>query len=469
MTDTALSLDARAAARLQGAFGKEELLGLRLAAKLRFATLAAVSAWLLFQVPWPGVLFYLVFMPAFAAIGVLPLVLRRLGVDEPWARYLMPLLDVALLSFMLFVANPLEPDWLPAPMKLKLGNQVYYYVLVASTMLFYSPRVVLWTGLLAALAWTLGALWVLDQPGSYLGFGTATTDAMALAERIAFVADPRRVDPGWVGSHVVAVLIVSGILAAIVWRTRRLVLKQAMAERERGNLARYFSSNLVDDLARSDEPLGAVRTQAVAVLFVDIAGFTALSADQPPAEVIALLRDFHGRMEAQVFAHGGTLDKYLGDGLMATFGTPWPGDGDAGRALGCARAMVAAMAAWNRERRSAGRPQIRVGVGIHYGPAVLGDIGGANRLEFAVIGDTVNVASRLEHLTRALDVAVVASDDVVAAARREAAPGAPDLSGFAEAPPQAIRGRDGRLKVWTLARAEGAAGSRGSIGSGKTA
>ncbi len=456
MTDTALSLGARAEARLQGAFEEEELIGLRLAAKCRLAALSAISVWLLVQSPWPAVLFYLAFMPAFATIGVLPLLLRRVGVAESWARYLMPFLDIGLLTVMLFAANPLEPEWLPAAMKLKLGNEVYYYVLIASAMLFYTPRVVLWTGLLAALGWTLGALWVLEQPGSFASFHSDFMHALPVAERIAFIADPDRVDLGWVGNHVVAVLIVAGILASIVWRTRHLVLSQAMAERERGNLARYFSPNLVDDLAQTDEPLGAVRTQDVAVLFVDIAGFTAFSAGQPPEAVIALLRDFHGRMEAQVFAHSGTLDKYLGDGLMATFGTPWPGNADAGNALRCARDMVAAVEDWNGERRASGRPEIRIGVGVHHGPAVLGDIGGANRLEFAVIGDTVNVASRLEHLTRELGAAVVVSEDLVAAARREAGSGEPDLSGFTEAPPQAIRGREGRLPVWTLARADAA-------------
>ena len=100
-------------------------------------------------------------------------------------------------------------------------------------------------------------------------------------------------------------------------------------------------------------------------------------------------------MEEAVFAHGGTLDKYLGDGLMATFGTPFASERDALNALDCARAMMDSVARWNETRAARGEPPIRASVGLHYGPAVLGDIG-ANRLEFAVIGNTVNVASRIE-------------------------------------------------------------------------
>ena len=124
-------------------------------------------------------------------------------------------------------------------------------------------------------------------------------------------------------------------------------------------------------------------------------------------------------MEREVFRHGGTLDKYLGDGLMATFGTPSASDSDAGNALRCAQAMIASIGEFNRERKNRGEPPIRVSVGLHYGEVVLGDIG-LNRLEFAVIGTAVNAASRLESLTRELGCAMVASDDLVRQARAEA-------------------------------------------------
>jgi adenylate cyclase len=163
--------------------------------------------------------------------------------------------------------------------------------------------------------------------------------------------------------------------------------------------------------------------------------------------VINLLRGFHGRMEEVVFAHGGTLDKYIGDAVMANFGTPHTGPCDASDALACATAMADAITEWNHQRTADGNEPVRAGIGLHYGSVVLGDIGSAHRLEFAVIGDTVNVASCLEHLTRSLGAAIVAGGDLVAEVRREGG-GEALLEGFRERSGQEISGRSEAITVW---------------------
>jgi PAS domain S-box-containing protein len=222
-------------------------------------------------------------------------------------------------------------------------------------------------------------------------------------------------------------------------------------ERARSNLARYFAPSMVDVLAASDEPFGPARSQDVAVLFADIIGFTGLCAVEPAGEVFALLREFHSRLAAEVFACGGTIDKYIGDALMATFGTPDAGPDDAARALACAFAMQRTMDAWSAERHAAGLPSIRVGIGVHYGPVLLGNVGTERRLEFAVIGDTVNVASRLERLTRSLKAGIVASDAVVDAARRMGGEdAAARIARMTWRGGQRIRGRGRDLDVWML-------------------
>ena len=169
-----------------------------------------------------------------------------------------------------------------------------------------------------------------------------------------------------------------------------------------------------------------------------------------PEEVIDLLRAFHRLTEKAVFGHDGTLDKYIGDGLMATFGTPAPGPRDATNALRCARALIEATDGWGRERRARGLPAVRIGVGAHYGPVLLGEVGGERVVEFTVTGDTVNVASRLEALTRTLEVDVVVSEDL---ARRALVEGGAALAGFRPAPPQTLRGRAEPLAIrtWSLA------------------
>ncbi|MEY8842611.1 adenylate/guanylate cyclase domain-containing protein, partial [Cribrihabitans sp. XS_ASV171] len=231
-----------------------------------------------------------------------------------------------------------------------------------------------------------------------------------------------------------------------VRRFNRLLLNNASLERERANLSRYFSPNVVEELSQNDEPLKQVRSQNIAVLFVDIVGFTRFSAGRDPRDVIEVLRGFLARMETEVFRHGGTLDKYLGDGLMATFGTPTAGERDASDALSCALAMARVIERWNTDRRRAGEPPIEVGIGLHYGPVVLGDIG-ANRLEFAVIGDAVNVASRLEALTREHDVCLIISDTLRERVMAEG-PTQDMLSGFTRCDDQEIRGVDERMTIW---------------------
>ena len=147
----------------------------------------------------------------------------------------------------------------------------------------------------------------------------------------------------------------------------------------------------------------------VSVLFADLVGFTTLAEEMTPEDVMALLRAFHGRMEEEVFRYGGCLEKFIGDALLATFGVPDTGPRDAADALACARGMLAALDAWNAERASGGLPPMRMGIGLHYGPVVAGDIGSRRSMAFATVGDTTNVASRLQALTRELGATIVAS------------------------------------------------------------
>ena len=143
-------------------------------------------------------------------------------------------------------------------------------------------------------------------------------------------------------------------------------------------------------------------------------GFTRLSERMEPEALVSLLREFHGHLEQVAFANSGTIDKYIGDAIMVRFGTPRPLDDDPIRALTCAAAMLAGSAMERRARASEAAP-IEIGIGLHYGQVVVGNIGHAQRLEFAVLGDTVNVASRLERLTRHTGARLMISEDLVRA------------------------------------------------------
>ena len=241
-----------------------------------------------------------------------------------------------------------------------------------------------------------------------------------------------------------------GFVGALVDITdrKRAEAQLSDTERRRAVLARHFSPNMVDELMRTGGQLDAVRTQPIAVMFADLFGFTALSATMPATDVVGLLRRFHALVEEAVFGNQGTLDKYIGDGVMATFGTPRPGRRDATNAIGAARAIISGLNSWNRERAEAGRHPIRIGIGLHYGEATLGNVGSARRFEHTVVGETVNLASRIENLTRQLDIALLVSDVAVEIVRREG--GEEQLNGFSNLGTHPIRGYERELRLWGL-------------------
>jgi adenylate cyclase len=236
---------------------------------------------------------------------------------------------------------------------------------------------------------------------------------------------------------------------AEIARVREIERLRAAAERARSNLSRYFSPNVVEMLASQDEPLGAVRRQDVAVLFVDIVGFTRMAESMQPEAVVTLLRQFHERMTAQIFACDGTVEKYIGDEIFAVFGVPNASSGDAGNALVCADMMLGALDRWNVERRAEGDVALSIGIGLNWGPAVLGDVGSEHSMSFTVIGDTVNTASRLQALTRSLQTPLVVGDPLIQAIRAGSSETAAELAAhLLDQGEQKLRGRAGSVRIW---------------------
>jgi adenylate cyclase len=234
-----------------------------------------------------------------------------------------------------------------------------------------------------------------------------------------------------------------------IGKLREIEGQRAAAERARNNLSRYFSPNLVEMLAARDEPLGAVRRQTVAVLFADIVGFTSMAEQMMPEAVVRMLREYHERMTALIFACGGTIDKYIGDEIFAVFGVPEATVEDAANALKCADMMLMALECWNEERETRGEPRLAIGIGLNYGPAVLGDVGSEHSFSFTVIGDTVNTASRLQRLTRSLETPLVVGDALVEAVNSGGSNNAAALaSQLHDRGEQALRGRSGAVKIW---------------------
>jgi adenylate cyclase len=423
--------------------------GLLLAVKARWVALLFIGPFLVSLNPTWSVLYYEVLLAGFALIGWLQIKVGRLG-KSPMELALI-FCDLGLMTVALVLPNPFWPSVVPLEMQYHLGGFSYFFIFLAGATLAYSWRTVLAYGVWTGAFWILGLVWVSYQPATLPEISAQIQTILANYPHMLEHLDPNDPQISRRVQEIFVFMIAAGILALAGRRTNNLLRRQAAAARERANLARHFPPNIADQLAHRDQPLGAVRDQDVAVMFVDIVGFTHFAEHREAGEVVGTLREFHSRMETAVFDHNGTLEKFLGDGLMVTFGTPEPGPRDASNALACAEAMVAAMDQWNTERGRIGAEPIRISIGVHFGRVVLGDIGSERRLEFAVLGDAVNVASRLEHLTRELGVRVAVSGDLVAAFKREAGVDAGQrLSRLDRVDSRALRGREDATEIWTL-------------------
>jgi class 3 adenylate cyclase len=237
------------------------------------------------------------------------------------------------------------------------------------------------------------------------------------------------------------VLLGTGFLSV---RMTAVVRRAVESEIGRTTLARFLPDTVVarahaDPLALVTEPKHVEAT----ILVSDLRGFTAMSEKLDPVQVLELLNEVQGAFATAVRDQGGIVDKFMGDGMLAVFRADSTGEDHARRALAATRAMASALAPINHAWSARGLPRIRFGVGIHSGPVVTGCLGSGARLEFTVIGDTVNTASRLEALTKEKGVAVLVSEEAARLLGAEAA----ELEPIGEV---AIRGRDAPLRVHAL-------------------
>lgn len=384
-----------AAAALKESFAEEERAGMWISTVGRTVSVILIAILVsLFQQAAAEMLYVqgLLLIIILSGFAHYVLVRRRKAVIY---RYLMVLLDFLLLAVAIFVPNPFETDVEPMQMMQRNGTFIYFVFVIVAYSFSYLPGLLRFAGIVSAVVWSAGIGLLLARPE------TLTEEADELS--------PYYIDTELLSQTLVMMLLIAATMSVVVWRSRRLVARQANMSRQRANLARHFSPRMVERLANREDVLGANRVQPVAVMFADIVGFTALADRLTPDGVVTLVRRFDAVMEAVVFEHDGTLDKFLGDGVMATFGTPEPGPKDAANALACGLAMQRAMAEFNTTQAEAGEPAIRLAIGIHYGDVVIGDVGSERRLELAVLGDVVNVASRLEAANRPENAAIIVS------------------------------------------------------------
>lgn len=436
------------------AIAREERAGLVTMYRVRFVALACLCVWLVTTIPLERSSQYVAVLGAFALLGIPPYVLARRGLRQTWVTAAFLALDAVIMTYLLITPPPFAIEGWTYQLNLRLPGFLYLGAFLVGVSLCYSPALMIWTGCAVIAAWTTGFLWVASLPGSTVHSASQVLDSGTDPQRMLnSVLAPEGVSLTQLTNQVVFLALVTGILTFGVWRSRALVRRQVAAEVERGALSRYFSPNILSDIASAGGEFGQPARQSAAILFVDMVGFTSVSERLPPDALVKLLREFHSRLARTVFAHDGTIDKYVGDCIMAHFGTPHAREDDPLRALRCARAMLEEVERWNAERIASGLEPIGIGIGLHYGEVLVGNIGDERRLEYTALGDTVNVAQRLERLTRQLGVSLVAGDQLITALRRLGREPEEVLPGLSRGASQLVRGRFAPIDIWVASAA----------------
>jgi adenylate cyclase len=352
-----------------------------------------------------------------AALGVTR---WRLAADKDFpqaARFANALIETSLPGVGIYALS----RYMDPQLVLGFWPPLLYFVFIILSTLRLDFWLSLWTGMVAAVQQLALACWLLP-----LGSGGGPANLTIYYHLARSV-----------------MLLLAGVVAGVVAQSLRRQFENAVAagaarDRVTNLFGQHVSPAVVDRLlATQADPPSEVRT--VCVLFLDIRGFTAMTRTRPATETVALLNDFFADMVAIVDRQGGIINKFLGDGFLALFGTPLADPHAAAHAVAAGRSMLEAVEAWNAARPA---QTLRVGIGIHLGEAVTGTVGSPQRKEYTVIGDTVNLAARLEQLTKETGARLLVSDALQALAIEG---GGTDLGLLP------IRGYREPVRVWRLA------------------
>ncbi len=327
----------------------------------------------------------------------------------PWSLVVSIVLDMLLLMGLIWSFHIQYQQ--PPAFYLKAPTLLYVFIFIALRALRFEERYVLIAGVVAAVGWL-----------SLVAFAAIFDNRQGLVTHnyVEYMSHPLILWGAEI-DKIVTMLMVS-LLLFLAIRNARHVMVRALAEGEAAHdLKRFFSRDVAEQITAADERIqpGQGRICEAAVMFLDLRGFTALSRMLPPDQTVAVLGDYQGRMAPIIRKHGGSIDKYLGDGILASFGATRLSQTFAADALRAVDDLMAEAKQWSELRVAQGLPAVNVGAAVASGSLLFGAVGDATRLEYTVIGDAVNLAAKLEKQTKVEKVRSLTEADTYALARQQ--------------------------------------------------
>ena len=318
-----------------------------------------------------------------------------------WAVYFSIILDMVLLMTLILSFHIQYQQ--PASFLLKAPALLYVFIFIALRALRFEPRFVVAAGVAGALGWGLMILYVVNIDPE---------DTMITRSYVEYLTG-NSILLGAEFDKIMAILTVTLVLGVALRRGRSLLVDAVAESTAARDLSRFFDEGVANQIRDADQEIAAGDgvKRVAAVLNVDIRGFTPLAGGMEPGDVMHLLADYQARIVPIVQQNNGTIDKFLGDGIMATFGATVDSKSYAADSLRATEQIIEAADAWDRERIEAGLDPIVINVSVACGPLVFGAVGGQNRLEYTVIGAAVNLSAKLEKHNKELNARAVTTGE----------------------------------------------------------
>jgi adenylate cyclase len=346
------------------------------------------------SVPFEPVPWALAAYALFTGVRLLLALRRQL---PGWFLALSVVVDIALLMVTIWSFHLQYGE--PPAIYFKAPTLMYVFILIALRALRFEPRYVILAGITAALGWLV-----------LLAYALWATPVVVRTHSFAHYAMSYDILLGAEFDKIVSILMVTAVLALALHRGQALLARAVNEQQSAAGLARFFAPEVAGRITRAEMDLvpGEAELRDAAVMFIDLRGFTPLAERLPPVDVMRLLSDYQARMVGVVRATGGSIDKFLGDGILASFGATRASATYAADAVRALEGVVEVAALWADERAAAGEPPLAIGAALAAGTVMFGTVGDAVRLEYTVIGEAVNLAAKLEkHCKRERAVAVV--------------------------------------------------------------